>query len=75
MNSGYKKNLGLFKILHSTVELTCTGNSKIRCKLHARVGWIMFYYAKKLSLHFIITFLKKLNINRVRLNFNYHLIF
>lgn len=75
MNNEYKKKLGLFNFLHLTVELTYTRNSKIRCKLHVRVGWIMFYYANKLSLHFIITFLKKLNINRVRSNFNYHLIF
>lgn len=46
MNNEYKKKLGLFNFLHLTVELTCTTNSKIRCKLHVRVGWIMFYYAK-----------------------------
>lgn len=75
MNSGYKKNLGLFKILYLIVELMCIRNSKIRCKLYVCVGWIMFYYVKKLSLYFIIIFLKKLNINCVSLNFNYYLIF
>lgn len=76
MNNEYKKKLGLFNFLHLTVELTCTRNSKIRCKLHVRVGWIMFYYAKYRNYGYISQyFFEKVNINRVCLNFNYHLIF